>query len=79
MHLMLTYANMAAPAFSTYACLAIACLLMIYVASERLAWRRKYRFPNPVPGVPIFGNSLQVPAIQQGPWAKALAEKHGEM
>jgi hypothetical protein len=40
---------------------------------------RRYRLPVQIPGVPIFGNSFQVPAVQQGPWAKALAEKYGEM
>lgn len=39
----------------------------------------KYRLPPRVPGIPIFGNALQVPPSQQGPWAKELAEKYGEM
>ena len=39
----------------------------------------KYRLPPLVPGIPIFGNALQVPPTQQGPWAKELAEKYGEM
>ncbi|PVH78054.1 cytochrome P450 [Cadophora sp. DSE1049] len=39
----------------------------------------KYKLPPRVPGVPIFGNALQVPPVQQGPWAKELAEKYGEM
>lgn len=47
--------------------------------SHTLQQRKKYKLPPLVPGVPIFGNSFQVPAKQQGPWAKVLAEKHGEM
>ena len=39
----------------------------------------KYKLPPVVPGIPIFGNSFQVPATQQGPWAKELANKYGEM
>lgn len=39
----------------------------------------KYKLPPVVPGIPIFGNSFQVPATQQGPWAKDLAKKYGEM
>lgn len=39
----------------------------------------KYKLPPQVPGVPLFGNALQIPALQQGPWAKKLAEKYGEM
>jgi hypothetical protein len=38
-----------------------------------------YKLPPLVPGIPIFGNALQVPSTQQGPWAKELAEKYGEM
>lgn len=41
--------------------------------------RGKYRLPPQVPGLPIFGNTFQIPAVQQGPWAKDLAEKYGEM
>lgn len=40
---------------------------------------KKYKLPPRVPGVPIFGNTFQIPALQQGPWAKGLAEKYGEM
>ena len=40
---------------------------------------QKYKLPPLVPGIPIFGNSFQVPPTQQGPWAKQLAEKYGEM
>ncbi|KAH1765152.1 hypothetical protein KXV58_001711 [Aspergillus fumigatus] len=40
---------------------------------------QKYKLPARVPGIPILGNSLQVPAVQQGPWAKDLAAKYGEM
>jgi hypothetical protein len=39
----------------------------------------KYKLPPLVPGIPVFGNSFQVPPTQQGPWAKELAEKYGEM
>ncbi|KAH7000801.1 cytochrome P450 [Ilyonectria destructans] len=39
----------------------------------------KYRLPPQVPGLPIFGNTFQIPAVQQGPWAKGLAEKYGEI
>jgi len=39
----------------------------------------KYKLPPLVPGIPVMGNALQVPPTQQGPWAKELAEKYGEM
>ncbi|KAF4620163.1 hypothetical protein G7Y89_g14658 [Cudoniella acicularis] len=42
-------------------------------------WHKKYKFPNQIPGVPIFGNSFQIPPIQQGTWGQAQAKKYGEM
>jgi hypothetical protein len=42
-------------------------------------YKGKYRLPPLVPGIPLLGNTFQIPALQQGPWAKKLAEKYGEM
>lgn len=61
---------------------AVITAVAVFVAKWTISsaqWRRTYKLPPRVPGVPIFGNALQIPAVQQGPWAKALAEKHGEM
>jgi hypothetical protein len=41
--------------------------------------RRYKRHPRIKGGVPFFGHIFQVPPVQQGPWAKDLAEKYGEM
>ena len=59
----------------------LAGLVVIFGGSWlRRLWRgRKYKLPVTVPGVPVFGNTFQIPALQQGPWAKRLAEKYGEM
>lgn len=47
---------------------------------QKIQRGKKYKLPPLVPGgVPLFGNAFQIPALQQGPWAKKLAEKHGEM
>lgn len=46
---------------------------------RQILFQKKYRLPNRVPGIPFFGNSFQVPPVQQGPWAKQMAKKHGEM
>lgn len=54
-------------------------LLLAHYAQRSYKWHRKYKLPPRVPGAPIFGNSFQVPKIQQGPWAKQLAAKYGEM
>lgn len=40
--------------------------------------RRKYRFPPQVPGLPVIGNSFQVPP-KPGPWALEMSRKYGEM
>lgn len=46
----------------------------------RKSWLDKgFKLPPQVPGIPVFGNTFQIPALQQGPWAKKLAEKYGEM
>lgn len=41
--------------------------------------QRKYRFPNLVPGLPIVGNALQMPSIDQGPYLYQLSKKYGEL
>ncbi|KAG8629890.1 hypothetical protein KVT40_001509 [Elsinoe batatas] len=42
---------------------------------------RKYNMPNRVPGVPIFGNTFQIPldTPSQAVWATENAKKYGEM
>lgn len=42
---------------------------------------RKYNMPNRVPGVPIFGNTFQIPVdtCGQAVWASEHAKKYGEM
>ena len=60
--------------------IALAAMVVLYLATLR--GRKdspKYRLPPLVPGIPVLGNALQVPPTQQGPWAKQLAEKYGEM
>ncbi|EXJ70648.1 uncharacterized protein A1O5_05638 [Cladophialophora psammophila CBS 110553] len=41
--------------------------------------QRKYRFPNLVPGLPLIGNALQIPKIDQGPYLQKLGRQYGEM
>ncbi|KAK5272252.1 hypothetical protein LTR99_010644 [Exophiala xenobiotica] len=53
-------------------------LVLQQIISSIIFWR-KYKFPNPVPGIPIFGNTFQMPLLQQGVWAKKKAEQYGEM
>ena len=61
---------------------AVAFLLVISFmvrAIVRHARSKKYRYPNLVPGLPIFGNSFQMPSTGQGPFLEQLAKKYGEM
>lgn len=54
-------------------------LILAFQSLQKARRSKKYKLPPQVPGVPLFGNTFQIPAIQQGPWAKKLAEKYGEM
>ena len=40
---------------------------------------RRYKFPPRIPGIPIFGNTFQLPPIKQGVWAMEMAKQYGEM
>jgi hypothetical protein len=40
---------------------------------------REYRLPPRVPGIPIFGNTFQLPPLKQGLWGIETAKKYGEM
>jgi hypothetical protein len=59
----------------------IGCIVSLVLRWLFQSWQfnRKYTLPVQIPGVPFLGNALQMPAEMQGPWAKAMAEKYGEM
>ncbi|CAG8952215.1 hypothetical protein HYFRA_00000955 [Hymenoscyphus fraxineus] len=42
-------------------------------------WNKKYKFPNRIPGIPIFGNTFQLPAVHQGVWGNEQRKKYGDM
>lgn len=46
---------------------------------QKFLWNRKYKLPPRVPGIPLFGNTFQVPIFQQGRWAREKAREYGEM
>ena len=60
-----------------YSVLGLFDLLLVRQFSKK--GQKTYKLPPLVPGIPIFGNALQVPPTQQGQWAKDLAAKYGEM
>jgi hypothetical protein len=54
-------------------------LYALQILIKTIIHTSKYKLPPRVPGLPIVGNTFQIPPIQQGPWAKQLAKKYGEM
>lgn len=42
-------------------------------------YNKKYKFPPRIPGLPIVGNTFQLPLSQQGPWGIVQAKKYGEI
>jgi len=59
-------------------------LLAILVFAGRQVYKnvkfgKKYKLPPAVPGIPVFGNTFQLPLSNQGEWARAQARKYGEM
>jgi hypothetical protein len=59
-------------------------LVLLWLLHRTVLWlrfHRKYNFPNLVPGVPLFGNMLQIPTDTAGRrlYLHKLARKYGEM
>ena len=42
-------------------------------------FNKKYKLPPRIPGIPVFGNTLQLPPLKQGVWGIEMAKKYGEM
>ncbi|KAI1031305.1 hypothetical protein LB504_000111 [Fusarium proliferatum] len=61
--------------------IALVLLWILYRTVLWLRFHRKYKFPNLVPGVPLFGNMLQIPTDTAGRrlYLHKLARKYGEM
>ena len=60
----------------------VALSAIILLATWRLkehAKARKYKHPPQIPGIPIFGNTFQLPPLKQGVWAIEMVQKYGEM
>lgn len=57
---------------------ALAAFILQYAISK-YRFNRKYKLPNVVPGLPILGNSLQVPFPAAGMWGVEMAKKYEEM
>ena len=46
---------------------------------NRYVQARRYKLPPRIPGLPIFGNTFQLPPLKQGVWAMEMAQQYGEM
>lgn len=53
--------------------------LVLYQSMLAVRFRLKYKFPHPVPGLPLVGNILQIPKQDQRQYFTKLAKEHGEM
>jgi hypothetical protein len=63
--------------FLTFAALSI--ILIFGWKINAYVKARKYKLPPRVPGIPIFGNTFQLPPLKQGLWGIETAKKYGEM
>jgi hypothetical protein len=62
----------------------VSALLLLWLLYRTILFFRfhhKYNFPNLVPGVPLFGNMLQIPTdtAERRLYLHKLAKKYGEM
>lgn len=54
-------------------------LWTVHRTIQYVQFRRRYRFPPQVPGIPIFGNLFQILRSDTWRYLKELSHKHGEM
>ncbi|RDL31768.1 Cytochrome P450 [Venustampulla echinocandica] len=54
-------------------------LLLIQKTTANYLQSKKYKLPPRIPGLPIFGNTFQLPPMDQGLWGIEQAKKYGEM
>lgn len=63
---------------SSIAVLAVVALIIFKTLLSRHQFKSKYKFPPAIPGLPIIGNTLDVP-FPAGVWGHEMAKKYGEM
>jgi hypothetical protein len=65
--------------FATTVFLVVVALLVVQRAVSNHLYKKKYKFPPRIPGLPIVGNTFQLPGNQQGQWGVQMAREYGEM
>jgi hypothetical protein len=65
--------------FATTVFLVVVALLIVQRAVSSHLYKKKYKFPPRIPGLPIVGNTFQLPGNQQGQWGVQMAREYGEM
>ena len=69
---------MALPLF-TYAFVLTFLGLISYHLITTYQFNKKYKLPPLIPGLPIVGNTFQLPPLKQGVWGMRMARQYGEM
>ena len=65
--------------YAYYLALATLLATVLQQCISRYRFNKHYKLPPSIPGLPIIGNTHQIPPLNQGLWGKAMGEKHGEM
>lgn len=59
--------------------LAVLAIIIVQRVVSNYLWNKKYKLPPRVPGIPLLGNTFQVPPMGQGLWGQEVSKKYGEM
>lgn len=59
--------------------LAVLAIVVVHRVVSNYLWNKKYKLPPRVPGIPLLGNTFQVPPMGQGLWGQEVSKKYGEM
>jgi hypothetical protein len=59
--------------------LAVLAIIVVQRVVSNYLWNKKYKLPPRVPGIPLLGNTFQVPPMRQGLWGQEVSKKYGEM
>lgn len=65
--------------FATALFFTVVALVIVQRLVSSHLYNKKYKLPPRIPGLPIVGNTFQLPGNQQGQWGIVQARKYGEM